>query len=98
MISMFVILLRFAANKAKAGQFMEGHNMWLRRGFDEKVFLLAGSLQPNAGGGILAHNASRAELEARVADDPFVAEAIVSAEILEIAPGRVDERFAFLKA
>ncbi len=95
---MFVILLRFAANKAKAGQFMEGHNMWLRRGFDEKVFLLAGSLQPSAGGGIVAHNTSRAELEARIAADPFVAEEIVSAEILEIAPGRVDERFAFLKA
>jgi uncharacterized protein YciI len=98
MIHMFVILLRFAANKAKAGQFMDGHNSWLKRGFDEKVFLLAGSLQPSAGGGILAHNISRAELDARVADDPFVAEAIVSAEILEIAPGRVDERFAFLRA
>ena len=95
---MFVILLRFAANKARAGQFMDAHTTWLKRGFDDKVFLLAGSLQPNAGGGILAHNISRAELDARVADDPFVAENIVSAEILEIAPGRVDERFAFLKA
>lgn len=95
---MFVILLRFTANKANAGQFMEGHNLWLKRGFDDKVFLLAGSLQSDAGGGILAHNSSRAALETRVAADPFVAEQVVSAEILEIAPGQVDDRVAFLKA
>lgn len=95
---MFIILLEFAANKAKAGQFMEGHNSWLKRGFDDKVFLLAGSLQPNAGGGIVAHNATRDEITARIADDPFVAHGVVNAEIIEITPGRVDERVAFLKS
>jgi hypothetical protein len=29
---------------------------------------------------------------------PFVAEGVVSAEILAIAPGRTDERLAFLQA
>ena len=43
---MFVILLRFSDNKGKAGQFIEGHKEWLKRGFDDEVFLLAGSLQP----------------------------------------------------
>src|SRR5688572_23755821 len=54
---MFVITLRFA-DKTKAPQFMDGHNAWIKRGFDDGVFLLVGSLQPNAGGAILAHNAS----------------------------------------
>ena len=94
---MFVISLKFA-DKTKAPQFMEGHNAWIRRGFDEGVFLLVGSLQPNTGGAILAHNGTRADVEARVQDDPFVAEGIVTADVLEIAPGRVDERLAFLKA
>jgi hypothetical protein len=31
-----------------------------------------------------------------VNDDPFVAEKLVSAEILEIAPSRADERLNFL--
>ena len=95
---MFVVLLRFSANKANASQFMAGHNAWLKRGFDQGVFLLAGSLQPKAGGGILAHNTSRADLETLVAADPFVAENIVSAEILEISPGRADDRLAFLQS
>jgi hypothetical protein len=27
---MFVVQLKFSANKAKAGQFMDGHKAWLR--------------------------------------------------------------------
>ncbi len=93
---MFVVLLRFAANKGAAGQFMAGHKDWIRRGFDDGVFLLVGGLQPNAGGGIVAHNTSLAALQSRVEDDPFVAEGVVSAEILEIEPARTDERLEFL--
>ncbi|PZU87793.1 MAG: hypothetical protein DI527_18370 [Chelatococcus sp.] len=94
---MFIIILRIV-DRTKAPQLMEGHNAWIQRGFDDGVFLLVGSLQPNAGGTILAHNASPEEIEARVQADPFVAEGVVRAEILAIAPGRTDERLAFLKA
>jgi uncharacterized protein YciI len=93
---MFAVFLRFSANRAQAPAFMQVHNAWLQRGFDDGVFLLAGSLQPGLGGGILAHNASRADLERRVSDDPFVAENVVTAEIMEITPSRVDERLKFV--
>ena len=59
---------------------------------------LTASTAAIAGGVILANNASPAEIEARVQDDPFVAKGVVIAEILAIAPGRADERLAFLKA
>jgi uncharacterized protein YciI len=95
-LPMFVITLKFA-DRAKAPKFMDGHKSWIARGFDDGVFLLAGNLQPNAGGAILAHNVARPDLEARVREDPFVAEGVVLADILEIAPGRTDERLAFLK-
>lgn len=93
---MFIVLLKFSGNRDKAGLFMEGHKAWLKRGFDDGIFLLAGSLQPNAGGCILAHNISLADLQDRVNDDPFVAENIVTAEILETTPSKADERLAFL--
>jgi uncharacterized protein YciI len=93
---MFIVLLKFAGNKGRAGQFMDGHKEWLKRGFDDGVFLLAGGLQPNLGGGIVAHNTSLSELQSRVSDDPFVAENVVSAEILEITPSKADERLEFL--
>lgn len=94
---MFVVTLRFAAGRSGAARAMEEHKAWLGRGFDDGIFLLAGSLRPNAGGAIIAHDVTRAELEARVLEDPFVKEGVVSADILEIAPGRVDERLAFLR-
>lgn len=93
---MFVVLLRFSGDRARAGQFMQGHNDWIRRGIGDGVFLVVGSLQPNLGGGILAHDTSREELLNRVNADPFVVEKIVEAEILEITPAKTDERLAFL--
>lgn len=93
---MFVVLLKFAENKSLAGQFMEAHNAWLRRGFDDGIFMLAGSLQPKLGGAILAHDITHDALMQRIQDDPFVAEGVVSAEILEITPAKADERLQFL--
>ena len=93
---MFIVLLKFSANKGQAGQFVEGHKQWIKRGFDDGVFLLVGNLQPGLGGGIVAHNTSLPDLQSRVSNDPFVAENVVSAEILEIAPSRADERLKFI--
>ena len=93
---MFVILLKFSENKSEAGGHMDGHNQWIKQGFEDGVFLLVGSLQPNLGGSVIAHNTSLPELQERVDSDPFVAENVVSAEILEIAPKKADERLSFL--
>jgi uncharacterized protein YciI len=93
---MFIVMLKFSDNKGRASQFMEGHKEWIKRGFDDGVFLLVGNLQPNLGGGIVAHNTSLPDLQSRVNADPFVAQNVVSAEILEIAPSKTDERIEFL--
>ena len=93
---MFVVLLKFSANKAKAGQFMEGHNAWLRQGFDDGVFLLAGSIKPGLGGAIIAHNLSPDDLQNRIDADPFVAEDVVRAEILDVAAAKADARLNFM--
>ena len=93
---MFVVLLRFPENRNKASEFMEGHNQWIKRGFEDKVFLVVGSLKPGLGGSVLAHGESKEALENRVNQDPFVAENVVTAEILEIEPKKADERLGFL--
>jgi uncharacterized protein YciI len=93
---MFIVLLRFSDNKAGAGRFIAGHKAWIRQGFDDGVFLLVGSLRAEGGGGILAHNTSLPELQSRVNADPFVAENVVRAEILDLAPSSADERLRFL--
>jgi uncharacterized protein YciI len=95
---MFIILLKFAGAKEKAAALMEAHKAWIAQGFAEGAFVLVGTIQPGLGGALIALGDSRDAVAARVADDPFVAEGVVDAEILEIAPGRVDERIALLGA
>jgi uncharacterized protein YciI len=93
---MFTILLRFSKNRDKAGELMAAHNDWITRGLDEGVFLLVGSLQPRAGGIILANDTTRSALEARISQDPFVANDVVSAELLEVSCSKADPRLGFL--
>ena len=93
---MYIVFLKFSAKKSQAGQFMDGHKAWIKRGFDDGVFLLIGSLEPGLGGGMLAHNTSLADLQSRVNEDPFVVENVVKADIFELDPGKADERLKFL--
>src|SRR6266536_522750 len=69
-----------------ASQHMAGHNDWIRKGVDETVFLLTGSVSGGQGGAIIAHGLTRADLEKRLEADPFVAERIVTTEVIEIEP------------
>jgi uncharacterized protein YciI len=95
---MFVVTLTFAENRNRAGELMEGHKAWIAEGFEKGLFLMVGSLQPNRGGCLFVHGADRETVEAFVALDPFVAEAVVTAEILEVTPARLDDRLTFLAA
>ncbi len=93
---MFVVVLRFSEHRIEASRWMAGHKAWLQQGFEDGVFLLAGSLQPQQGGIVLAHQISAADLHQRVDADPFVSQGVVNVDILEIAVARADERLRFL--
>ena len=88
---MFIVFLRFSENKSRAGDLMAAHNDWIKQGFSENVFLLVGSIETNLGGSVLAHNTTLEELQQRVNNDPFVAENVVTAEIVEISPKMADD-------
>ncbi len=81
---MFVIFLKFSANKAAAPDFMADHNHWIATGFSDGIFHCVGSLKPEGGGAILAVGETRGELEKRVNADPFVLNNVVTAEITEV--------------
>lgn len=95
---MFIVLLRFSTNNDRAGSLMEAHKAWIEQGVRDGVFALVGSLKPNLGGVILAHGVSLTDLQRRVEVDPFVEHGVVSPEILEVGPSKLDERLRFLMA
>jgi uncharacterized protein YciI len=94
--TVYAVLLRFSQNANRAGELMSAHGAWIERGIDEGVFLVVGSLQPRLGGAVIAHGITRAELDARLQQDPFVEHGVVTSEVLEISPSRADRRVAFL--
>jgi uncharacterized protein YciI len=94
---MYIILLKFTDSKARAADFMAGHNKWLQDGFERGLILMAGSLNQGGGGVVFANGAEREVVEAFVREDPFVIEKIVTAEILQVSPSRLDPRLDFLK-
>jgi uncharacterized protein YciI len=93
---LYVVLLKFSDNRDQVSQHLDGHKAWIKQGFDDAMFLVAGSLQPQLGGAIVAHNTTADDLARRVDEDPFVAEKVVTAEILEIAPAIACEQLQFL--
>nr|WP_222109363.1 hypothetical protein [Streptomyces cupreus] len=76
---------------------MAEHQNWIRKGVDDGVFLLVGSIQPGQGGAVLATGITLEDLQARLAQDPFVVHDVVAAEVIEIAPNLTDPRLEFLK-
>lgn len=95
---MFVVLLRFSAGKSRGSELLAAHNEWIKQGFDDGAFLLVGSLSPGLGGAVIVDGLGRGELEERLRGDPFVAQDVVKAEVLEVAPSKADPRLAFLLA
>ena len=93
---MFIVLLKFSDNRQQAGQFMDGHNAWLKQGFDDDIFILAGSLGGGMGGGILAHNCNIEDLTTLVSRDPFVENQVVLPEIIELSPAKAISKMDFL--
>ncbi len=93
---MFIVLLKFAANKHLANEWMDAHNIWIKQGFEQKIFLLVGSIKSGLGGAILVNGCSREMLESIVSADPFVQQSIVQPEIYEISPAKWDERLQVL--
>ncbi len=94
---MFLVSLTFS-DKSKAPLYMEGHKSWLQKGFDDGTFLLSGSLADGTGGAILANAPSTEALQARLAEDPFVSENVVTVSVIAFTPSRAEDRLSFLLA
>lgn len=75
---------------------MEEHKLWIKKGIEDNIFLLVGSIKPNLGGLIIVHNISLQELEEKIHKDPFIEHDIVKAEILEIELSIAHKNLAFL--
>ena len=93
---MYIIFLKFGANRSQASQWASAHMEWIQRGIASGDLLLAGSLENAQGGVVLAAQMSREALTRWLDDDPFVAHSVVTAEIHSVTPSRMADGMAAL--
>lgn len=84
---MFILELTYTASLDRVDALLEEHVAWLDRGYAEGVFVASGLKHPRDGGVILAVG-PRADVEARVAGDPFAVHGVADYRVVEFVPTR----------
>ena len=92
---MFIVLMHLIDGN-KAPDHIDGHKEWIRQGFADEVFLYVGGRRDGRGNAIIASGSTPEELRARIDLNPFVANGVVNAEIIELDTTKSDSRLAFM--
>ena len=92
---MYVVTLDYFRPIAEVEALLTAHIAWLDRLFDAGVVMAAGRKDPRTGGMLLVKEMAREELDAMLAEDPFVAVAHYAVTKVNIT--RAAEEFAGLK-
>jgi uncharacterized protein YciI len=89
---MFVIELTYKVDLAEIDAAMKPHVAWLQRQYAAGIFVASGRKVPRDGGIILAVGHDRAQIEAVVRQDPFVARGLAEFRLIEFnASQRADD-------
>lgn len=86
---MFIIELLYKADLTQIDAHMKAHMAFLRKHYASGHFVMSGRKVPRDGGIIMAVGASREEIEAIAAEDPFCTHGLADFRIIEF---RVSQR------
>ncbi|MGW5671691.1 YciI family protein [Micromonospora sp. NPDC003776] len=94
---MFVVTLSYLTDLDQVDAALPDHLAWVERQYADGVFLASGRKVPRTGGVILAAGLDRAELDRRLATDPFAERGVAAYEVTEFVAGRVADGLAHLR-
>ena len=95
---MFIVTLTYTAPLERIDAFLEAHRAWLEGLYARGLMLMSGRKEPRDGGILIAHAASRAELESVLRDDPFQQAGVARYEITEFVPTMTAEALSAWRA
>jgi uncharacterized protein YciI len=95
---MFVISLTYTAPLERIDAQLAGHRAFLSAQYARGVFLMSGRKEPRDGGVIIAHAASRAEVDALLREDPFHQAGLARYDITEFVPTMTADALAAYRA
>ena len=95
---MFIVTLTYTAPLERIDAFLPAHRAWLAEQYARGLFLMSGRKEPRDGGIIIAHAASRAELETVLQGDPFGQAGIATYAVTEFVPTMTAEALSAWRA
>ena len=80
---MFLLLSRYVKPIEEIDRVLPAHREFLDRHYKSGLFIVSGPLNPRTGGVILTTDVPREQIDAVLAEDPFLTEGISAYEIIE---------------
>lgn len=80
---MFLLLSRYVKPLEEIDRVLPAHREFLDRHYKSGLFIVSGPLNPRTGGVILTADVPREQIDAVLAEDPFVTERISEYDIIE---------------
>lgn len=96
--AMFIVSLHYVQPIEEVDRHLADHIAFLDEQYRDKKFIFSGRKNPRTGGIILANVATREELDAVLAKDPFYRNRVAEYDITEFQVTKHDERFGVFLA
>ena len=84
--AMFIVTLTYLLPVEEIDALMHDHVEWLKKGYDDGLFVASGRRVPRTGGVILARSGDEQALRATLARDPFVIHGAARCDVVEFTP------------
>ena len=94
---MYIVSLHYTAALEAIDALIPEHVRWLEAAYADGLFLASGRKVPRSGGIIFARAMPRAELEQRLAQDPFSRHGVADYSITEFVPSMTSPALACLQ-
>ncbi len=83
---MYIVTLTYLKPVEEVDALMAGHVAWLKRHYDDGLFIASGRRVPRTGGVILARSGDAGALQAALDADPFVIHGAARCDVVEFTP------------
>ncbi len=93
---MFVIILTYTKPLEIVDRHLEAHVEFLKKNYENKVFIASGRQVPRTGGVILARGESKEALQRIIQNDPFYKSGVAEYQIIEFVPSMTTPEFSGL--
>lgn len=93
---MFIVSISYKVDLGKVDEFLNEHVDFLKRMYEENIFILSGRKVPRTGGIILSNVKSKEQLTEALKLDPFSRENLAEYEIIEMIPSMSSKELSCL--